>query len=52
MRLSPPIWRPPGWEAIEAESGLTRQDLEQVAAAYAKIQRHHRDLRHGHYAAQ
>ncbi|WP_164097676.1 FdhF/YdeP family oxidoreductase [Serratia marcescens] len=24
------------WEAIEAESGLTRQDLEQVAAAYAK----------------
>lgn len=24
------------WEAIEAESGLARQDLEQVAAAYAK----------------
>ena len=25
-----------GWDAIEAESGLARRDLEQVAAAYAK----------------
>ena len=39
------------WEAIEASSGLSRADIEAVGTIYAKANRRHHQLWHGHHPA-